>query len=364
MRRVRSRSAAPLTQVHAPGSRPRLLRGPRPSRRPRPAPTSAPAPTLTPPMMIAPEPIEAPRSITVSTSSQSSSVCSAPAVGRRPRPLVVDEHHAVADEDLVLDRDARADERVALDLAARADLDARLDLDERADAREVSDPAPVEVRERLDEDAFAEVHVARSRYGASFAGAPAMPLGPVEEVRDRLDDGRELLLGDARVDRAARGLRARSPLRPGTRPAHGPGPRRRPRGAAAPDSAGPSRPARGQEALPAAPGSPVRITYRCQTGLLPSGTGGSVRSPTPASASRVEARGAARRESFHESRCGSLWRSTIACSVSMRAVKPAVTCLYFSVWPCSRSARTRSASSRSSVTSAPASPIAPRFFAG
>src|SRR3954471_6986474 len=32
------------------------------------------------------------------------------------RDLVVDEHHAVADEDAVADRDAVADERVALDL--------------------------------------------------------------------------------------------------------------------------------------------------------------------------------------------------------------------------------------------------------
>ncbi len=66
---------------------------------------------------------------------------------------------AVPDEDLVFDLDAVADEGVALDLAARADRRAALDLDERADPRVVADPAPVEVRERLDDDAFAEVDV-------------------------------------------------------------------------------------------------------------------------------------------------------------------------------------------------------------
>src|SRR5438093_2195844 len=40
---------------------------------------------------------------------------------RRGGMLVVDEHNAVADEDLVFDGDAVTDERVALDLAARAD---------------------------------------------------------------------------------------------------------------------------------------------------------------------------------------------------------------------------------------------------
>ena len=67
---------------------------------------------------------------------------------RGARGLVVDEHHSVADEDLVLDRDAVADERVALDLAASADDRAALDLDERADPGLVSDRAAVEIRER------------------------------------------------------------------------------------------------------------------------------------------------------------------------------------------------------------------------
>ena len=121
-----------------------------------PAPTSAPAPMRTPPSTTAPDPIEAPRSTTVGSSSQSSAVWSSPEAAVAARPLVVDEHDAVADEHLVLDRDAVADERVALDLAAGADHGAALDLDERADPRAVADRAAVEVRERLHDDVLAE----------------------------------------------------------------------------------------------------------------------------------------------------------------------------------------------------------------
>src|SRR3954447_4016341 len=72
------------------------------------------------------------------------------AVGvRRARTAVVDEHHAVPDEDLVLDVDAAADERMTLDLATCPDRCVALDLDERPDAGAVADPAAVEVCERL-----------------------------------------------------------------------------------------------------------------------------------------------------------------------------------------------------------------------
>src|SRR5438128_720778 len=77
-------------------------------------------------------------------------------VRRRAWELVVDEHDAVADEDLVADLDSVAHEGVALHLAALADRRAALDLHERADARLVADPAAVEVRERPDDDAVAE----------------------------------------------------------------------------------------------------------------------------------------------------------------------------------------------------------------
>ena len=73
------------------------------------------------------------------------------------------------------------------------------------DARPVADPAAVEVGERVDDDALAELDVVRSAgSGASFAGASAI----AEEVRDRVDDGLELLLGDSREDRQRQALAA------------------------------------------------------------------------------------------------------------------------------------------------------------
>jgi hypothetical protein len=83
----------------------------------------------------------------------------APVGRRRARAAVVDEHHPVSDEGLVVDLDTLADERVALDLAARADHRSSLDLDEGADPGAVADPAAVEVREGMDDDAFAELDV-------------------------------------------------------------------------------------------------------------------------------------------------------------------------------------------------------------
>src|SRR5207245_1270858 len=65
-------------------------------------------------------------------------------VRRGARPLIVDEHNPMPDEDVVLDSHAVADERVALDLAVRADDSAALDLDVGADTRVVADLAAVE----------------------------------------------------------------------------------------------------------------------------------------------------------------------------------------------------------------------------
>src|SRR5262249_59131865 len=78
---------------------------------------------------------------------------------RRLRELVVHEHHAVPDEYLVLDRDTVTDERVTLDLAIGPDDGAALYLDERSDPRVVTDPAAVEVRERVNDDVLAELDV-------------------------------------------------------------------------------------------------------------------------------------------------------------------------------------------------------------
>ena len=112
-----------------------------------PAPTMACSPMTTLERIVAPDPIDAPVCTSVGSTFQSCSVWSSPVGGRRPRIRVVDEHHAVADEDMVLDRDALADERVARDLAAPADRRVLLNLDERADLGLVADRAAVEVDE-------------------------------------------------------------------------------------------------------------------------------------------------------------------------------------------------------------------------
>ena len=69
--------------------------------------TTAPAPTMAfSPMqvlarMVAPEPIEAPFFTTVRSTCQSASVCKPPVAVVARGYRVVDEHHAVPDEDVV-----------------------------------------------------------------------------------------------------------------------------------------------------------------------------------------------------------------------------------------------------------------------
>ena len=67
----------------------------------------------------------------------------AAALGSGAGVEVVDEHDAVADEDLILDGDALADEGVALDLAVSADGGVFLYLDEGADLGAVANRAAV-----------------------------------------------------------------------------------------------------------------------------------------------------------------------------------------------------------------------------
>jgi hypothetical protein len=112
-----------------------------------PAPTMAFSPMLMLERIVAPEPIDAPFLTTVCSTFQSASVCRLPVGGSGPRIAVVDEHHAVADEDVVLDRDAFADESVARDLAALADSCILLDFDERADLGFIADLATVQIDE-------------------------------------------------------------------------------------------------------------------------------------------------------------------------------------------------------------------------
>src|SRR5262249_47401046 len=76
---------------------------------------------------------------------------------------IVDEHHSVADEDVVLDFDAFADERMALHFDPPADLRAALNLDERADPAFIADFAAVEIDELEDLDVAAQPHVVGDR---------------------------------------------------------------------------------------------------------------------------------------------------------------------------------------------------------
>src|SRR5262245_28915173 len=63
------------------------------------------------------------------------------------REAIVDEHHAVSNEDVILDLDTFADEGMARNLDAAADLRALLDFDECTDARLVADLTAVHVYE-------------------------------------------------------------------------------------------------------------------------------------------------------------------------------------------------------------------------
>ena len=121
---------------------------------------------------------------------------------RRAGGLVVDEKHAVPDEDLVLDLDALADEAVALELAAAADARPSLDLDERADSRPVPIVAAVEVRERGD------LNVVTERDPVDAAGtARRWPAAqPSKKERTPFDDRRKLVLADPREDRQREAL--------------------------------------------------------------------------------------------------------------------------------------------------------------
>jgi hypothetical protein len=69
---------------------------------------------------------------------------------RGSRIAVIDECHAVSDENAVLDRYPFADEGVTRYLAALPDFCALLDLDERPDLCFIADLATVEIDEAVD----------------------------------------------------------------------------------------------------------------------------------------------------------------------------------------------------------------------
>ena len=83
------------------------------------------------------------------------------AFSSRARIFVVDENHAVADEDFVLDRDAFADKAMRGNFAVAAYAGALLNLDERSNAGAVADLTAVEINEVMDFDVAAKLDVRR-----------------------------------------------------------------------------------------------------------------------------------------------------------------------------------------------------------
>ena len=79
--------------------------------------------------------------------------------GDGARVGIVDECHAVTDEDVVFDGHPFADERMAGNLAVVADLRILLDLDERADFRVVTHFTAVQVDEFRQPDTRTQLHV-------------------------------------------------------------------------------------------------------------------------------------------------------------------------------------------------------------
>jgi hypothetical protein len=75
--------------------------------------------------------------------------------------FVVREHHAMTDEDFILDDDAFANETVGRDLAAGPDDSASLDLYECADPRLVAHCAAVEIHQvrMKDADVLSELDI-------------------------------------------------------------------------------------------------------------------------------------------------------------------------------------------------------------
>ena len=125
-----------------------------------PAPTIAFSPIVTLARIVAPEPIELPSYHRASPPS--SPLRSAlPVCGRGPRIGVVDERHAMADEDVVFDVHSFANKSMAGNLAVPADAGVFLNLDERADLCFVADLASIEIDEFRKLHVFAEFHVRR-----------------------------------------------------------------------------------------------------------------------------------------------------------------------------------------------------------
>src|SRR5208283_420869 len=87
-----------------------------------------------------------------------------PGGGRRARIQVVDEHHAMSDENVVFDAHAFTDKSVARDFAAFADCRIFLDLDEGPDFRFIANFASIKVDEFGKLDTLAKLHVRCNAY--------------------------------------------------------------------------------------------------------------------------------------------------------------------------------------------------------
>src|SRR5271157_5485936 len=81
----------------------------------------------------------------------------------RPRITVVDEHHPMTDEDVVLDGHSLADERVARDLARLANFGILLHFDKCADLCLISNFTTVEI------DEFGHFHIPTKLYVWRYA---------------------------------------------------------------------------------------------------------------------------------------------------------------------------------------------------
>ena len=126
-----------------------------------PAPTIAFSPIVTLARMVQPEPIEAPFFTTRALDFPVGFGLQFAVAGGGARIGVVDERHAVADEDVVLDGHAFADEGVAGNLAALADGGILLDFDECADLGFVADLAAVKIDELRELNVFPQLHAGR-----------------------------------------------------------------------------------------------------------------------------------------------------------------------------------------------------------
>ena len=136
-----------------------------------PAPTVAPSPIVTPQKIVAFEPMEAPRFTSVRMHLPVRFSLQRAVRGGGPRKSIVDERHAMADEDFVFDRHAFADKRVTGNFAAASRSAPPFEFPRK---RQFSDSSPncatVKIRERKDLDPLAKLDVLAQSVGKAVPG--------------------------------------------------------------------------------------------------------------------------------------------------------------------------------------------------